>query len=73
MNNFFCNVGKILHDKLIANNDDQPDFDTSLSIDNSMFLWNTGEGEIIFKIMSLKNSHTLKDSISSNILKKMRT
>lgn len=69
MNKFFCNVGKTLHDKLTITNDAQLIDETEHPIDCSMFLWNTCEGEIQSKIMTLKKNNSFKDTISSNSLK----
>lgn len=51
MNEFFCNIGKTLHDNLINNLslNTQIAIEIERSIDCSMYLWNASEEEVYYK------------------------
>lgn len=68
-NDYFCNVGKSLHDNLNPSNS-LPIFPTTNhTIARSIFLWDVNEEEVMNKISDLKNSKSTKDIIPSHSLK----
>lgn len=67
-NIYFANVGKSLHD-LIMPNIITFRYIEIPSVTQSIYLWNVSNGDIIQKIMSLKNGSQTKDGISSDLLK----
>lgn len=68
LNEFFMNVGKLLHDDIIPlpgifDDSNEP------TNQNTMRLFYTTSDEIFYKIIQMKNSKTLKDYISSHSCK----
>lgn len=67
LNRFYINIGKSLHDEIPISNL----MNVNLNINNNhtMFLFDTSSGEVLLKIMKMKNSCSLKEFISANSIK----
>lgn len=69
MNDFFCNIGKSLHDQLVQNRNNHLTVGNLRRLDCSMFLRPVHVNEILQKIRLLKRNESLKEPISANSLK----